>query len=211
MSADTIRLFPKTIGAKKISSLCHRKSIRWFLTDLKRYGYFAFFRNNKLHCISPTEYDEADYKAPSDFKIGFNIIEDKLINRIEGDVQVIVQSYNDKTGKVIEAKYPDKNKGQTKEYQIDGLSQSEALKRAKDLFKEIAGYGMRGSFSTFGFPNVYHSEIINIIDPFNTERNKQVFVGKVVKTFNAERAQYRQEIFPEIIDFTANKKKKKKR
>lgn len=207
--SEKVKIIPDSIKNKRVSIYSSNKSIRWLLTSLKRYGYFAFFRSGKLYCVSITELSE--FPEPSVFKIGFNVIEDKLINRYKTDIQVIVKSYNEKSGKIYEAKYPTKSKGESKEYVIDGLTNSEARKRAKDLYIEIAGDGMRGSFITFGYPNVSHSEIIQIMDPFNQDRNKEIFIGKVVKTFNAERAQFRQEIFPDIINFKKDVKKKKRR
>lgn len=217
---------PTSIESKRISSQCKGKSIRWFFSDLKRFGIFVTFQNGLLFCNAPTLVET--YPEITEFKIGepnlddffkgalstnsvsssgvkpFGlVIEDKLITRIESKIQILVNSYNPKSGKAILGKYPNDSKlyEQSKDYTIDNLTQRDANTKAKDIYIEIAGSGFRGSFVTFGFPYIYHSEIIRVVDNFDSSRTRDTFVSKVVKTYNAEKAQFRQEIFPDIINF----------
>jgi hypothetical protein len=193
------------IKSTKITLLTNKKTARWALWQMRdKYKVDSFFRFGKLIVQNPTKLKEpADVKT---FRAGYNIIDDKLNSRMERPIKVVLYSYDPNTGQLNKGEY-----GSAKEekvFTIDGISAKEIKKRAENIYMEIAGPGMTGSFVTFGYPSVQHSEIIRIEDLDEPERTKSVFVEKVVKTFDAVNATYRQEIFPGIIDFRKDANKK---
>lgn len=189
----------------KISLQTNQKTARWALWQLRiKYKIDSFFRSGKLVVQNPTLLKEPD--KVKTFRIDYNIIEDKLNSRLEKPIKVVLYSYDPDTGKINKGSYG--SASEEKVFHIDGIKSKDIKKRAEQIYMEIAGPGMTGSFVTFGHPSVQHSEIIRIEDLVEVERTKSVFVEKVVKTFSATNATYRQEIFPGIIDFRKDANKK---
>ncbi|WP_167882683.1 late control protein [Leptospira licerasiae] len=170
----------------------------YVLTRLKKYGIDAFFRKGILHVQSPTKLTIPP--KPKRFRLTHNVIKDNLSTREARDVTVKLRSYNKDSGRMQQITYTEA-KGEEIVFDIDGISYSELLKRAKEIYHEIAGKGLVGDFETFGAPSVQHSEIIRFEDPNDKERTKEIFVEKVVKTWSAQSAQFRQLIYPAVVKF----------
>ncbi len=184
----------------KVSINCYGKSKTWALRKLQDFGIDAFFRKGILIIQKPTNLEAPD--KPKTFGTNFNIIEDNLILRANRPIQVELKSYNPQTGTYAKAKAGDP-KGELKTFEIDGISPAQIEQRAKEIYIEIAGPGMRGDFTTFGYPPVYHSDIVHIIDPEEQDKNKLCFVTAVEKHFDCVNAKFRQKVSLDIIKFNS--------
>ncbi|WP_016754620.1 hypothetical protein [Leptospira santarosai] len=168
------------------------------LHRLKKYGIDAFFRNSFLVVQNPTKISAP--KEKKIFQLGHNVIKDNLSTRENRPVKVKLRSYNIDTGRMQEATYTETG-GEELIFDLDGISYSELKKRAEEIYHEIAGTGLVGEFETFGAPSVQHSEIITFVDPDDKARSKDIFVDKVVKTWSAKNATFRQVIHPAVVKF----------
>lgn len=185
----------------------YNRSKAWALRQLQTLGIDSFFRADKLILQKPALLSvDDDIKT---FEVGFNVIEDDLSLRMNRPVRVILQSYDSKEGKYNRGQYPTSTSlndrtSEEKLIELDGISAKDITKRAEEIFIEIAGPGLKGSFTTFGHPSVKHSEIVWFRDPKNVDKNKASFVTKVEKTFSYAQASFRQRIFLNIIPFKLN-------
>ncbi|EKP12987.1 hypothetical protein [Leptospira borgpetersenii] len=172
------------------------------LHRLKKYGIDAFFRNSFLVVQNPTKISAPEKKKI--FQLGHNVIKDNLSTRENRSIKVKLRSYNIDTGRMQEATFTEHG-GEELIFDLDGISYSELQKRAEEIYHEIAGTGLVGDFETFGAPSIQHSEIIKFVDPDDKERSKDIFVDKVVKTWSAKNATFRQVIYPAVVKFKGAK------
>lgn len=186
----------------------YNRSKAWALRQLQNLGIDSFFRSEKLIFQKPALLAVTD--KIKIFEVGFNVIEDDLSLRMNRPVKVVLQSYDPKDGKYNRAEYPptannlNDRSVEEKLIEVDGISAKDIKKRAEEIFVEIAGPGLKGSFTTFGYPSVKHSEIVWFRDPKNADKNKASFVTKVEKTFNYAQASFRQKIHLDIVQFNLN-------
>ncbi|EMJ66179.1 hypothetical protein [Leptospira sp. P2653] len=174
------------------------RRVAFVLRRLAKQGIDAFFRRGVLIVQNPTRISPPAKKKV--FQLGHNVIKDNLSTRESRPIQVKLRSYNIDTGKMQEATYTE-NGGEELIFDLDGISFSELKKRAEEIYHEIAGTGLVGEFETFGVPSVQHSEIITFVDPDDKARSKDIFVDKVVKTWSAKNATFRQVIHPAVVKF----------
>ncbi|QOI49355.1 late control protein [Leptospira interrogans] len=174
------------------------RRVAFVLRRLAKYGIDAFFRNNFLVVQNPTRISAPAKKKV--FQLGHNVIKDNLSTRESRPVKVKLRSYNIDTGRMQETTYTESG-GEELIFDLDGISYSELKKRAEEIYHEIAGTGLVGEFETFGAPSVQHSEIITFKDPDDELRSKDIFVDKVVKTWSAKNATFRQVIHPAVVKF----------
>lgn len=181
---------------KNVNILCANKSARYALWQLKKqYGLEVYFKAGTLyvHKSKLLEQNKITGSLPF-FEFHYNIIESSLVPRIGLDLKITVRSEVLHTGQVVKQSF---GNGKTeKVYEIDNLDSRQALERAKQLYLELCGEGFTGSFITFGYPSLEHSEIIQIKHPEEQSMNAKCFVNEVKKTFDCSNASYRQEIFP---------------
>ncbi|EKO77777.1 MULTISPECIES: hypothetical protein [unclassified Leptospira] len=189
-----------TVASMRLSYdiLTAGKRAAFVLHRLKKYGIDAFFRNSFLIVQNPTRISAP--KEKKIFQLGHNVIKDNLSTRENRPIKVKLRSYNIDTGRMQEATYTERG-GEELVFDLDGISYSELKKRAKEIYHEIAGTGLVGEFETFGAPSVQHSEIITFKDPDDKDRSKDIFVDKVVKTWSAKNATFRQIIHPAVVKF----------
>ncbi|MCX8000381.1 MAG: hypothetical protein N3A69_15750 [Leptospiraceae bacterium] len=181
---------------KNVNVLCANKSARYALWQLKKlYGLEVYFKGGVLylHKSKLLEPNKITGSLPF-FEFHYNIIESSLVPRIGLDFKVTVRSEEMKTGQVIKQSYGTGK--QEKVYEIDNLDSKQALERAKQLFLELCGEGFTGSFITFGYPSLEHSEIIEIRHPEEKSMNAKCFINEVKKTFDCVNSSFRQEVFP---------------
>lgn len=205
-SGYSTSVMPEIAGLKISIPYARGRSARWALQKLatQKYQIDVFFREDKLilqkpfYLITPTK--------PFTFRMGFNVIEDKLGMRSQKDMKVLIKSYDPQTGKVNEDSFGNtlNSQGQENELKVlilDGIKKADIKKKAEAIYMEIAGPGLTGSFKTFGAPSIQHSDIIFFEDFENSARTRNVFIEKVVKTYDVPNAMYSQEIFPGIVQF----------
>lgn len=188
----------------KVNIQSANRSKAWALRQLQTNGIDAFFRAGKLILQNPAFLSvKDDIKT---FEVGFNVIDEDLSLRMNRPVKIKLKSYDAAQGKYNYAEYGDSKMDGVEEkvIEVDGIPEKDMKKRAEQIFVEIAGPGLRGSFTTFGHPSVKHSEIIWFRDPKNPDKNKAVFVTKVDKTFDFAQASFRQKIYLDIILFKLN-------
>ncbi|EMF79558.1 hypothetical protein LEP1GSC188_0015 [Leptospira weilii serovar Topaz str. LT2116] len=174
------------------------RRVAFVLRRLAKQGIDAFFRRGVLIVQNPTRVSAPAKKKI--FQLGHNVIKDNLSTRESRPIQVKLRSYNIDTGRMQEATYTESG-GEELVFDLDGISLSELKKRAEEIYHEIAGTGLVGEFETFGVPSVQHSEIITFKDPDDKTRSKDVFVDKVVKTWSAKNATFRQIIHTAVVKF----------
>ncbi|MDI7227914.1 late control protein [Leptospira santarosai] len=189
-----------TVASMRLSYdiLTAGKRAAFVLHRLKKYGIDAFFRNSFLIVQNPTRISAP--KEKKIFQLGHNVIKDNLSTRENRPIKVKLRSYNIDTGRMQEATYTETG-GEELIFDLDGISYSELKKRAEEIYHEIAGTGLVGDFETFGAPSVQHSEIITFKDPDDKDRSKDIFVDKVVKTWSAKNATFRQVIHTAVVKF----------
>ncbi|MBW9233593.1 late control protein [Leptospira santarosai] len=174
------------------------RRVAFVLRRLAKQGIDSFFRRGVLIVQNPTRISAP--KEKKIFQLGHNVIKDNLSTRENRPIKVKLRSYNIDTGRMQEATYTERG-GEELVFDLDGISYSELKKRAKEIYHEIAGTGLVGDFETFGAPSVQHSEIITFKDPNDKDRSKDIFVDKVVKTWSAKNATFRQIIHPAVVKF----------
>ncbi|WP_061235095.1 hypothetical protein [Leptospira weilii] len=174
------------------------RRVAFVLRRLAKQGIDVFFRRGVLVVQNPTRIPPPAKKKV--FQLGHNVIKDNLSTRESRPIQVKLRSYNIDTGRMQEATYTE-NGGEELVFDLDGISLSELKKRAEEIYHEIAGTGLVGEFETFGVPSVQHSEIITFVDPDDKLRSKDIFVDKVIKTWSAKNATFRQIIHPAVVKF----------
>ena len=175
-----------------VSINCAGQSGRFALWELrKRYGVDVYFYNWKLIVRKAFKIQPGIMPV---FRFNFNIIEDSLVPREDKELQIVVRGENPKTGTQYKQTYSPTGKGEKEFFDIDGLDSGSAIKRAKELYMERCGSGFNGEFTTFGFPSVKHSDVIEILDKEDESRWAETFVTKVKKTWST--SGYRQIITP---------------
>jgi hypothetical protein len=179
----------------------YNRSKAWALRQLQTQGIDSFFRFGKLQIQKPALLSVKEDILK--FEKGFNIIDDEVSLRMNRPVMVKLLSYDPSQGTYSTGVFGQKG-GEEKVFELDGIPSKDITKRAEQIFKEIAGIGLKGNFLTFGHPSVKHSEIIWFRDPKEPDRNKAAFVTKVEKNFNFSGASYRQRIHLDIVEFQIN-------
>lgn len=174
------------------------RRVSFVLRRLTKQGIDSFFRRGVLILQNPTRISAPARKKI--FQLGHNVIKDNLSTRESRPVTVKLRSYNIDTGRMQEATFTEHG-GEELVFDLDGISYSELKKRAEEIYHEIAGTGLVGDFETFGAPSVQHSEIIKFVDPDDEARSKDIFVDKVIKTWSAKNATFRQVIYPAVVKF----------
>lgn len=179
---------------KTVSIHCAGQSGRFALWQLRKsHGVDVFFHDWKLVVQKAFKRTNETEKIPV-FRFDFNIIDDTLIPREAKDIIIVVRGENPKTGIPYKKSFSPNGKGEKEYFDIDGLDAGSAMKRAKELFLEKCGSGFNGDFTTFGYPSVRHSQVIEVIDKDDKTRSAQTFVNKVKKTWST--SGYRQIISP---------------
>jgi hypothetical protein len=195
---------PSIAGKRKRNIYCNRKSSAWALEKLP---YDVFFRHGKLHIQAASDVKTTDNIKL--FQIGFNIISDKIQTKSEQPIRVKVRSYDEKKGKFNQYIFPKRWKtGEIIIKELDGLEYSTVKKKAAQIWYQLAGKGLSGQFTTFGYPSVNHSEVILVVDPYEENRSSEAFVNKVIKTFDVQEATYRQEVYLKVVKRLKKRKKK---
>lgn len=184
-------------------SYIHNKTATYALWKLKRARNLDLFWEGKKLIIRQTFAKRKIAKEIPKFIFNYNIVEDDLKLRAGKKIKVTVRgedkSYIEKNGsrsmgRIFSASY---GKGDEMIIDVDSVnSRKDALEQAKTIHKKESGWGFRGSFKTFGFPSVSQSDIIEIIDKADKNRNSKTYVEEIEKTFDFIGANYRQEIWP---------------
>lgn len=188
------------ISGTQISMACNGKSARNCLWQLRRYGIDAFFRGEDLYVQSPAKIEVPSDEDIKKFKIGFNIIENNVNNKDGKLVKVVARSYDPKSGETKEESY---GEGEEKVFNVDGVPSGDLKNRAAQIYYEKFGKSLIGDFTTFGFPSVYHSDIVEFIDEkLESGKVKRAFVDKVEKTYNGAGATYRQKVYLGMVHFS---------
>lgn len=202
-----------SVASKIVSENIVGHSARYALWKLRdpKYGCDVYFKGNFLYIEN--QYDKKEKEPDAMFAFNHTIISSSLagrgfksdfgkkktsqasmIKRLGDDLLVEIVSEDTKTGLVRTAKH---GKGTNKKiYYIDNLSANDISKKAKEIFEELTGEGFTGNFVTFGYPSVTANDVIHIEYPDNEQMSGNCIVEKVVKTYDAGNATYRQVIYP---------------
>ncbi|PKL30966.1 MAG: hypothetical protein CVV45_15730, partial [Spirochaetae bacterium HGW-Spirochaetae-10] len=206
------------------------QTVMWALMLLHRrwnsnydLGLDVFFRGKRLVLRDPNDPEWNDRRKMWSFMSGANVIDDDLVARPGKKVRVVVRCYNPDSGQYHSGDFPpskirspqdkiklnkawanlEKDPIVEKVFDIDGIeNEFDASKKAESIFAEIAGDGFNGSFHIFGYPSLWHSELIGFADRENIDRpdrNKIVIIDKVVKVYDAEKAHYAQHVYPGFV------------
>lgn len=201
----------------------HNRTVMWALMLLHRrwnseydLGLDVYFRGKRLILRDPNDTDWNERQPMWCFMSGANVIDDDLVARPGKKLRVVVRCYDAKKGEFFSGCFPKTKVHEEKAwnglgdapptertFDVDGLENAgKADYKAEQIFAEIAGDGFSGSFTIFGYPSLWHSELIGFADRENIDRpdrNKIVIIDKIIKTYDAERAQYRQQVFPGFV------------
>ena len=123
-------------------------------------SYFRFVEGQSVLYIG-LEYP-IDNREKHLFKHGKNIIKEDFTYRNKDDIRVRVeaQSFNAKHRKIT-YEYGDKD-GDVIKIRIDGLSEEELKKYAMQALERYKQSGFKGSFETFGTPEVRKCDMVEI-------------------------------------------------
>ncbi len=103
-----------------------------------------------------------DNRKKLKFQHSKNIISENFEYRNKEDIRVKVEAQSfDKKHKKITYEYGDKD-GEVIKIRIDGLSKSELEKYAKQVIERYKKSGFKGSFETFGVPEVSKCDMVEI-------------------------------------------------
>lgn len=200
--------------ASTVNITCANRSARYALSQLStKYGVDVFFidftmviqkayihtniKRKKKGRRSSQSTDNTSVAEPAEipkFIFNYNIISDTLVPRENKEFKIMVRGENLDTGLTYKATYPSSGKGEIIYQDIDELDFRLASERAKEIYNEKCGSGFNGNFTTFGYPSVTHSQVIDVIDQEDETRTAKTFVNEVIKTYGTNG--YRQEIHP---------------
>lgn len=121
-----------------------------------------------------------------------NVIDHNLEYRQKEDVRLSLKAVIVKPGngsETVEEGDPD---GEKHTFHYYNVSVSEAKKLLQRETERLRYTGYRGSFTTFGKPDIRHGDIVNLSDPIFPERSGKYLVKRVRTTFGMNG--YRQEV-----------------
>ncbi len=178
-------------GVKIKYKIYYDRSIRFILQDLAKIsGFDCFMRGNKLVFDKP--FKEADTGGIGIFRYGLNIIEDNLaVTDSDFDKIIVISEETDGTGAIYRGT-AGKGKKIKKVY-IDNLSKEDVIERADELLRFLIYKGFRGDFLTFGYPPVFHSKKIRIIDTHLPDKSGYYHVDRVEKEYGGDG--FRQRVY----------------
>lgn len=182
------------------------KTARYALWELRRlYGMDVFIQGGALVVESqsdkrgfitvPTFIKPAarsgDQKRKKSGITGY-VISDEVTMRPPRNLKITVRSEDIQSGIIASASY---GSGPEKVVTIDGLSGGRIYDRAKEIWEEHRDR-FDGTFTTFGWPSVQHSQMIEFLDEDGPERSGKCWVDRVQKVFEPGNASYRQTVYP---------------
>lgn len=161
----------------------YRRNLRWILSYIaKRSNYDVYFRGNKLFFCPKWDESKKQNEVYA-FERGRNVIDDSEIsfntNPIYDKVTVISEK-TDGTGKITKVSAGSGSK--EKKLYLEDLEYKEAREIAKTKLKEFNYRGFKGTFETFGYPGVLHSQKIKFIDSDYPEKTGYYKISSVEKT-----------------------------
>ena len=148
------------VGAWRITQPSVSQELQELKDKVMLSSYFRFVEGQSVLYIG-LEYP-IDNRERHLFKHGKNIIKEDFTYRNKDDIRVRVeaQSFNAKHKKIT-YEYGDKD-GDVIKIRIDGLSEEELKKYALQALERYKQSGFKGSFETFGTPEVRKCDIVEI-------------------------------------------------
>ena len=148
------------VGAWRITQPSVSQELQELKDKVMLSSYFRFVEGQSVLYIG-LEYP-IDNREKHLFKHGKNIIKEDFTYRNKEDIRVRVeaQSFNAKHRKIT-YEYGDKD-GDVIKIRIDGLSEEELKKYAMQALDRYKQSGFKGSFETFGTPEVRKCDVVEI-------------------------------------------------
>lgn len=156
-----------------------------------REHYFvrAWFREGTLYVGLP--YVGALQRART-VRFDRNIIEHRLEFRQKEDVRLLLKAVIMKAdNKRVEVEVGDKD-GEQRTFHYQDMSEAAAKVMLEGEAERLRYTGYRGSFTTFGKPDIRHGDVVDLEDPDYPERAGRYLVKKVTIRFGSDG--YRQEV-----------------
>jgi len=167
------------------------RSAAQILEELRKtYGLQSFVRDGKLY--SGLAY-WPDLASRHELKFEFDILpDDDLEYQREDDISFKVKAVSMMPdNSKIELELGDPT-GETRTLTYIGLSESELRATANREIERLRYEGYKGSFTTFGQPQIRHGDFVTLIDPRYGDRNGTYLVKRVTTTGGI--SGYRQEV-----------------
>lgn len=169
---------------------------RAFIAQLtQKHGYIAAFEGKKIRL---TKKNYCPYETYPGYFAGINIIENNLMYHQSENIQCVHVVSENEHGYLVKSFFGKNGKNPSRTFHLDGVSASDARNRAKELFEELNFDGLKGHFTTIGFPYLKHSMVISIFpDGFGGKKYDQI-VDKV-ETIISSSDGFSRTIFPAKI------------
>lgn len=175
-----------TLGQFRISKSTPAKVLEYI-----REHYFirSFFREGKLYVGLAFV---AALQRRRRIRFDRNVIEHSLEYREKDDVQLYLKAVIMKPDNTKNEVFEGDEGGEQRTFHYYNISKSEASKLLKQEAERLKYTGYRGSFTTFGSPEIRHGDLIELSDPNYPERDGTYLVKRVKITFGM--SGYRQEV-----------------
>lgn len=175
-----------TLGQFRISKSTPAKVLEYI-----REHYFvrSFFREGKLYVGLAFV---AALQRRRRIRFDRNVIEHSLEYREKDDVQLYLKAVIMKPDNTKDEVFEGDEGGEQRTFHYYNISKSEASRLLKQEAERLKYTGYRGSFTTFGSPEIRHGDLIELSDPNYPERDGTYLVKRVKITFGMNG--YRQEV-----------------
>lgn len=156
-----------------------------------REHYFvrAFFREGTLYAGLPYV---AALQRQRTIRFDRNVISHNLAFRQKDDVTLHLKGIIVMPDNSRKEVFAGEKEGEQRTFHYYNISKSEAKKMLAAEMERLKYTGYRGSFTTFGVPDIRHGDVIKLADPLYPERDGKYLVKRIKINFGTNG--YRQEV-----------------
>lgn len=174
------------LGQLRISKASPAKVLEFIR---ERYFVRSFFREGTLYV--GLAYVAALQRSRS-IRFDRNVVSNNLEFRERDDVKMSLKGIIMLPGNKKKEVQVGDEFGEVRTFHYYNISEADAKKRLEAEIERLKFTGYRGSFTTFGSPDIRHGDIVDLSDPIYPDRAGRYLVKSVKTTFGA--GGYRQEV-----------------
>lgn len=174
------------LGQLRISNASPAKVLEYLR---ERYFVRSFFREGILYVGLAYV---AELQRERKFRFDRNVIANNLEFRERDDVKMSLKGVIMLPGNKKEEVTVGDEFGEVRTFHYYNISKADAKKRLEEEIERLKFTGYRGTFTTFGSPDVRHGDIVDLSDPVYPDRAGRYLVKSVKTAFGS--GGYRQEV-----------------
>lgn len=174
------------LGQLRISNATPAKVLEYIR---ERYFVRSFFREGTLYVGWAYV---AELQRERKFRFDRNVVANNLEFRERDDVKMSLKGVIMLPGNKKEEVTVGDEFGEVRTFHYYNISKADAKKRLEAEIERLKFTGYRGTFTTFGSPDVRHGDIVDLSDPVYPDRAGRYLVKSVKTTFGT--GGYRQEV-----------------